>query len=85
MDDAEQSADPAQAHPFEMESHCLVVDGDAMTLLLRSGSKAPLAGNATIPSGSGTIVAPFPDPSGAPAVRAEWNIHTAEYRLSPPL
>jgi hypothetical protein len=62
VDDAQDATDPAQAHPFEIEPHRLLVDGDAMALLLRRGRKAASAVTTPIALCAGTIATPLPRP-----------------------
>src|SRR6476469_5742920 len=80
VDDAQDATDPAQAHPFEIEPHRLLVDGDAMALLLRRGRKAASAVTTPIALCAGTIATHFPDRGGMPAGRADWHAHAGEYR-----
>ena len=85
MDDAEQATDGAQTESFKIKADGLLMDGDAMPLFFRRGSKGAMADETAKALRSSAIVAPFPDVGSGPAVRAERCIHRKEYRLSPPL
>jgi len=58
MDDAEQSRDGAQTHPFEIEPHRLLMDRSAMPLLFRGRGKVVLAGEAAAALRPGAVTSP---------------------------
>lgn len=85
MNDTQEPTDRTQTQPFKIQSDGLFMDGDAMALFFRSGSKVALADETPIALSTGAIVSPFSDLRRRPAVWARWYIHTKEYRRPPPL
>ena len=70
MDDTEQATDGTQTHSFKIEPDGVLMDGDAMSLFFRSGSKVALAHETPITLGPGAIMSPFSDLGSGSAVRA---------------
>jgi hypothetical protein len=85
MHDAQEAADGAQAHPFEIQAYRLLVDDRAVPLLLRGGGEVAPAGEAAIALRARAVVPPSPDAAVCPAMRARRCIHAQQFRLPPPL